>query len=373
MVVHTVTITNTQVGMLRLLHEGFEVRDISKRLGVTDRAVRRFLASLRDGSFRANYEQLLEWIFEIEERGYLLEGRNLVALAWQTKRRKLREGFRPSGRPPFGYKFEQGRLVVNSEEAKTVKYIYNERIKGKSMFELGKETGLHRNVIRIVLRNPVYKGEVRHSGRVFTGKHEAIVSSETWKKAQAVRLAYRGPIPFGYKKGEGGRLQIEPDEAETVRRIYELRLDENSYGEIAKDVGLSASGVRSIVKNPVYAGMVKVKGEITLGEHERIISLKTWREAQKVCRLSVNHVRAIVEKLKGRGLDTRNRILDCLSEGPLGFLELSRKVGVSSSNVAVHLKRLKAQGLVDKKLGRYGKWHIKIGETIEKRENQRHV
>ena len=360
-----VRITNAQLEMLKLISEKVPPKEIARRVNVTERAVRQFLASLRDGTFRAKYERFLEKIFEIEKHGYLIEGEKLTTLAWETKLRKLRNGYRPAGRPPFGYKFEDGKMMINPEEAEIVRFIFKQRIKGKSMFELGKEKGLHRNVVRHILKNPFYKGEIRYSGQVFKGKHEAIIDPETWDKAQAVRLAYRGSLPFGYRRGEGGRLVIEPDEAEIVRHIYKLRLNGRSYGEIAQKVDMSASGVRSILKAPVYAGLIKIRGEITLGDYEKIISLETWRKTQKVHRLPPNHVRAIREKMQERGLETRKRILDCLSEGPLGFLELSRTVGVTPSNIAVQLKRLKANGLVDKAPGKYGKWYLKIGQEAK--------
>ena len=126
-----------------------------------------------------------------------------------------------------------------------------------------------------------------------------------------------GQAPYGYKLVDG-KLEINPDEAEIVKKIFEeytsssismtsiaVKLNNigaprekrgNTYGSYWAD-----SSIRSIIKNPIYIGkikwgsrqMMKVKGSkvqkrvytndnviIADGAHEPIISNELWEKAQ---------------------------------------------------------------------------------------------
>lgn len=108
--------------------------------------------------------------------------------------------------------------------------------------------------------------------------------------------------PYGYRK-EGSRsdsrLVIVPEEADIVRRIYQLYLTgQHGIIPIAREVGLSASTVREILLNPTYCGKIayaKRPGSskrlrvssmddwiVVDGEHEPIISEEEWQRAQLI-------------------------------------------------------------------------------------------
>ena len=106
-------------------------------------------------------------------------------------------------------------------------------------------------------------------GSFAQAESESISKNVSWGKEKAYR---NGKVPFqykhllGYKKGADGKPEIVPDEAETVRAIYDLFLDGFSMTDIANKLTLSgrktAHGntewhreiVRSILRNEKYAG-----------------------------------------------------------------------------------------------------------------------
>lgn len=127
--------------------------------------------------------------------------------------------------------------------------------------------------------------------------------------------------PYGYKKIQKGKdctLEINPEQAETVRLIYELytsntnRLGYNSIAERLNAMNVPsmrnklwlASTIKTILKNPIYIGKVRwhykkevkkiIDGEIKIttttsdegeyilsdGIHEPIIDREIWEKAQ---------------------------------------------------------------------------------------------
>jgi site-specific DNA recombinase len=88
-----------------------------------------------------------------------------------------------------------------------------------------------------------------------------------------------GQPPMGYKAGPNG-LEINPIEAEIVRRVYRARMGRHSYGWIARNLNTAslkprrgkrfyASTVRYILMNPAYRGIIRY-GSGVKGIHARI-------------------------------------------------------------------------------------------------------
>lgn len=117
-----------------------------------------------------------------------------------------RKGMWMGGLPPLGYDVRDKKLVVNSEEAKTVQQLFDRYLDLKSVRKLkaeadrlglktkqrvykGKTTGdqpFTRGHLYCLLHNPIYVGDISHKGDIFEGQHEAIVDREIWDKAQAL-------------------------------------------------------------------------------------------------------------------------------------------------------------------------------------------
>jgi DNA invertase Pin-like site-specific DNA recombinase len=117
-----------------------------------------------------------------------------------------KRGMWMGGNIPLGYDLKDRRLVVNKEEAKTVRMIFGlyaelgavrkvkaevDRLKMRTKAHPS-ESGAVRGGLpfRIghlytILRNRLYRGEVAHKGEVYVGDHEAIVDQALWDGVQA--------------------------------------------------------------------------------------------------------------------------------------------------------------------------------------------
>ena len=110
------------------------------------------------------------------------------------------------------------------------------------------------------------------------------------KREKARRGGFAGgPAPYGYRRDRDGGLEVDPDEAQTIRRIYTMRQQGMSYRAIAdvlngegiptKRGGRWYAGtVRYILDNPKYRGAVeyyfRFDGEAHVlenAQHEAII------------------------------------------------------------------------------------------------------
>lgn len=104
------------------------------------------------------------------------------------------------GTDPIGYDYIEGELVVNKEEARQVRAIYNLYASGFSVTEIsrrmeGYETKhgnwQHGSTIGNVLDNPLYAGTIHFDGVLSPGKHDAIIDKDTDRKVKARRARLR--------------------------------------------------------------------------------------------------------------------------------------------------------------------------------------
>jgi len=106
-------------------------------------------------------------------------------------------------------------------------------------------------------------------GSFAQAESESISKNVSWGKEKAYRegkVAFQYKYLLGYKKGEDGKPEIVPEEAETVRMIYGMFLDGYSMTDIANRLmelnRCTALGskkwnsgiVRNILRNEKYAG-----------------------------------------------------------------------------------------------------------------------
>lgn len=112
--------------------------------------------------------------------------------------RRLKNGI-SSGVLPYGYKREDGKVVVVPEQAEKVKQLYDLVLQKISMREIARQTGISRDSVRFILSNPFYAGYLARKRddnkkkipelewEFYPGKHEAIISYEKWKTVQDIR------------------------------------------------------------------------------------------------------------------------------------------------------------------------------------------
>jgi len=111
---------------------------------------------------------------------------------------KANKGDKPAGVCPFGYRYSADRkhIEINPEEARTVKMIFTEGQKGKSLWQIAhflndQKITTRRGCtwsagsVQVVLRNNFYTGVLTHQGREIKGNHEPLISKVQFGKVQA--------------------------------------------------------------------------------------------------------------------------------------------------------------------------------------------
>ena len=102
-------------------------------------------------------------------------------------------------------------------------------------------------------------------------------------KMLAGELDYTFKPPYGYGKNKG-KLVVNEDEAEQIRRMFEMYVDgHKSTRQIAIAYGWTQNRVSYTLKNPVYMGEVKYKYEPSIILHvPAIISKELFYAAQDI-------------------------------------------------------------------------------------------
>lgn len=158
-----------------------------------------------------------------------IERENILEQTMSGRRQKARNGGWNGGFAPYGYKLENGMLIVQESEAEVIREIYDLYVKtaygptaiasaiNKKYKKVPRSNGylskFTMNIVKDILDNPVYCGKIaygRHATEKILGKrneyhivkqkdqdkiiiangqHEAIVSEDLWEAAHQKRLA----------------------------------------------------------------------------------------------------------------------------------------------------------------------------------------
>ena len=119
-----------------------------------------------------------------------------------------KKGMWTGGPVPLGYDAKNKKLVINPDEAETIKFIFEDYKKTRSQFEtlrhvnlkglkpktwetksgkiVGREVFNHA-MISNILNNPIYLGVVAYKGELYKGQHKAIISQELWDETRKVK------------------------------------------------------------------------------------------------------------------------------------------------------------------------------------------
>ena len=129
-----------------------------------------------------------------------------------------------------------------------------------------------------------------------------IISERTRDKKAASKRKGKwtgGFLPLGYDLDpHGGRLVINPKEAERVREIFELFLELRSVDATVEELDrrgwttktwmtrnekphrgtpFTGGSLRRLLANPLYTGVVAYRGQSYRGEHPRIVEPRLWK------------------------------------------------------------------------------------------------
>jgi Recombinase/ATP-grasp N-terminal domain len=168
-----------------------------------------------------------------------------------------------------------------SEEVSVVERIFRDYIAGMSQMALAKALNADgvptvkgsawcQASVRRVLANPLYMGWLRHDGEVYRGEHEAIVSEELWRHAEARRAATArtqggggGRWPKGphlLTKGAPPLRQLRPrdDPADRRRAAMSAVMGERALTLRLSEPTLAAEQIAERARQTPFAAVVGV-------------------------------------------------------------------------------------------------------------------
>nr|WP_213395107.1 recombinase family protein [Yoonia sp.] len=107
------------------------------------------------------------------------------------------KGMWMGGVPPFGYRVENRKLLVDDDNAAHVRWIFSRFLEIGSCTELAREVGrrgiqtsrgnrIDKKYLYRLLNNRAYIGEAVHKGDSYPGEHDAIIDRAVWDKVHSI-------------------------------------------------------------------------------------------------------------------------------------------------------------------------------------------
>lgn len=141
---------------------------------------------------------------------------------------------------------------------------------------------------------------------LFLAKEEYELIKERLDNGKLIK-ANRGEKPYGPNRTYGynqvrGKVTILPSEAEIVKKVFNMRLEGNSYKQICdyfnnlniptkKGTKWHNHTVSCMINNKIYIGIIEYKGKEYNGNFEPIIDIDLWNKVHLVQeQRTVNHV-----------------------------------------------------------------------------------
>ena len=81
-------------------------------------------------------------------------------------------------RAPFGYIYQNRRLIVKEEEANQVKEIFQMWASGINYKDISAKFDLPVSTLYELIKNPTYLGQIRYRGKLYQGTHKAIIDKD---------------------------------------------------------------------------------------------------------------------------------------------------------------------------------------------------
>jgi len=89
-------------------------------------------------------------------------------------------------RAPFGYIYQNKKLVKHPENAEKVKEIFEMWNAGINYKEICQKFSIPSSTLYQIVRNPTYIGKIRYKGNLYPGKHPALIDEEIFNKSMQV-------------------------------------------------------------------------------------------------------------------------------------------------------------------------------------------
>jgi len=89
-------------------------------------------------------------------------------------------------RAPFGYMYQNKKLVKHPENAEKVKEIFEMWNAGINYKEICQKFNIPPSTLYQMVRNPTYTGKIKYKGNLYLGKHPALIDEEIFNKSMQV-------------------------------------------------------------------------------------------------------------------------------------------------------------------------------------------
>lgn len=223
-----------------------------------------------------------------------------------------KKGLWMGGNVPLGYDVKDKKLVINEDEAKIIRMIFDRfptvgsaTILAKRLAEEDVRTKkgrlIDKGYMYKLLNNETYLGKAVHKGTAYPGVHEAIITQEQWDKVRTIlkrnpqRRAgnSRRQVPAllkGIIFGADGRAMTPTHTKKKNNRLYRYYVASRLLkGENPPGI------VRSVPAGEIEAAVIDhVRGLLRAPE----IIVATWREAHKLDEaISENEVREALQDM----------------------------------------------------------------------------
>jgi DNA invertase Pin-like site-specific DNA recombinase len=125
------------------------------------------------------------------------------------------KGMWMGGYIPIGYDLKDRRLIINEEEARIIRYLYETFIVTTSVTEtfrklndlgftskswissngkIHKGKKFNKGSVRRILENYLYIGKIDHKGKIYEGLHKAIINNDIWQKSREILSSRQNKI-----------------------------------------------------------------------------------------------------------------------------------------------------------------------------------
>ena len=114
-----------------------------------------------------------------------LERENIYERTRNGMQKRVEDGYwMGGGMVPFGYDYDQNQgILVKNKDAETVEQIYNLYLKGYSMQRIANMFNLkYDRLVSQILKRKSNTGIIVYKGKEYQGRHEPIISKETYDK-----------------------------------------------------------------------------------------------------------------------------------------------------------------------------------------------
>lgn len=99
------------------------------------------------------------------------------------------------------------------------------------------------------------------------------------RKIQFGEALYRAPFGYVYSNK---KLTPDPENSKNIQEIFEMWAEGISCREISRKFNIPESTLYQMIKNPIYLGKIKYKGELYKGKHIALINQDLFDKANKI-------------------------------------------------------------------------------------------